>query len=534
MSKKSKIDVDFAITKDRSHDNKFTGNISFTNHGEYFKGWTLEFNAPFQIKNIKNAKILSHEGDRYKIQHTRSNDDVYHNETTKLRFDASVKNHTITEPSNYVFNQQPLGITQKSIARDVAPQKTASTEQPKKLQNQSASPVDIDFKIAKDRSHANKFTGNISFTNHGEYFKGWTLEFNAPFQIKNIKNAKILSHEGDRYVIQHTRSNDDVYRNETTTFSFDASVKNHTITGPYNYVFNQQPLGISSNHSNNKDDSDDNNKVSLPSSPSPSKSSKSSSSKLSSQAITVDFEKHSNGTKYSQSAQNKDWNVDWSKPSWMNNYTQVTNKEAHDGNKSLRVTYRSNAKTGADAAWEIPAKKEYYLSYWIKFDNDFDFDGSKQSGGKLPGLGGAGGLCSGGDKCTGNNGFTARYMWRKNGRAQLYLYHMDKPEKFGEEFWFKDSDGDDVYFKKGKWHNLIQRVKINDGKKSNGEVDVWMDKEQVLSIDGLKFVTNNKGVDTVYFNSFHGGSGSGWWPDHEVHSYFDEFEVSTNASDVGL
>ncbi|MDJ0634324.1 MAG: hypothetical protein QNJ34_14140 [Xenococcaceae cyanobacterium MO_188.B29] len=250
--------------------------------------------------------------------------------------------------------------------------------------------------------------------------------------------------------------------------------------------------------------------------------------------VAVGFEQHKVGTVYNRSAQSKDWEVVWSKSNWMNNYATITDSQAHSQDKALRITYPPDATAGGSAAWKLPAEKEYYLSYWVKFSEDFDFDGSKKSGGKLPGLAGAGGYCSGGQTCNGNNGFSARYMWGKNGRVKLYLYHMNKPTKWGENFWFKDSNGQDVYFQRGKWHNLVQRVKINDGKKSNGEIDVWMDGEQVISLKGLKFVTNNQGIDSLMFSTFHGGHSSDWWPDYEVYSYWDDFVVSTDASDVGL
>lgn len=253
-----------------------------------------------------------------------------------------------------------------------------------------------------------------------------------------------------------------------------------------------------------------------------------------SQATRVGFETHEAGTIYDRSAQSKDWDVVWSKSNWMNNYTNITDREAYSQQKALRITYPIDATAGGSAAWKLPPQKEYYLSYWVKFAEDFDFDGSKKSGGKLPGLSGAGGYCSGGQHCNGNNGFSSRYMWGENGRVKLYLYHMNKPTKWGENFWFKDKLGQDIYFQRGKWHNLIQRVKINDGILSNGEIDVWIDGEQVLSLSGLQFVSNNKKIDSLLFSTFHGGGNSDWWPDHEVYSYFDDFVISTNASDVGL
>ncbi len=342
------------------------------------------------------------------------------------------------------------------------------------------------------------------------------MEFEANFEINKIWNAEIVSHQGNRYVIKDVRSNDNVYAGETTTFGFVAKGQ----TGANDFTFNGQELDIDSGI---KDDNDDDDKKTSFSQPS-----------LSSKAISVGFENHSDDAKYNKSAQSKDWQVHWSNSSWMDNYAQISDDEAKSGENSLRITYRPDTTTGGSAAWKLPTAKEYYLSYWVKFENNFDFDGDKHSGGKLPGLAGAGGYCSGGATCNGNNGFSARYMWGQNGQARLYLYHMDKPGQWGENFDFKDDDGDTLYFERGKWHNLIQRVKINDGNASNGEIDVWMDGEQVLALDDLKLATNNKGIDALMFNTFHGGSSTDWLPDHKQYSYFDDVVVSTEASDVGL
>ncbi|MEM8831922.1 MAG: polysaccharide lyase, partial [Cyanobacteria bacterium P01_G01_bin.19] len=256
--------------------------------------------------------------------------------------------------------------------------------------------------------------------------------------------------------------------------------------------------------------------------------------KLSSNAVKIGFENHGNNTVYGSNAQNKDWDVRFSSND-MDRYARISNKEAYSGNNSLKITYPDNTQMNAGAGWNIPDAKEYYLSYQVKFANNFDFNGKYgwSSGGKLPGLG-ADELWSGGSNSDGTKGFTSRPMWREDGQAILYLYHMDKPGKYGEDISFTGADGKDKFFERGKWHNITQRVRINDGHKSNGEVDVWMDGEQVLSEDNLQFVTDGQEIDTLFFNTFHGGNGSEWWPDNDVDAYFDEFVVSTNAADVGL
>ncbi|VEP11394.1 conserved hypothetical protein [Hyella patelloides LEGE 07179] len=259
-----------------------------------------------------------------------------------------------------------------------------------------------------------------------------------------------------------------------------------------------------------------------------------SANQLSSNAIYQSFEVHSDGTVYDRTAQEKDWNVQWSEDDKMSNFAAITNEEAYSGNNSLRITHSPDKASGGSAAWELPEEDEYYLSYKVKFEEDYDFNGDVHSGGKLPGLSSSDGWLSGGQTSNGSNGFTIRYMWDEDGRAKLYVYHMDRPEQWGESFYFEDESGQPVYFEAGKWHELTQRVEINEGDRKNGSIEVWMDGEQVLNIDGLQFVNNGSGIDSLYFSNFHGGSDSGWYPDKESYTYYDDFVISTDPADVGL
>ncbi len=251
--------------------------------------------------------------------------------------------------------------------------------------------IELEFDVSNQGNGG--FDGDISFTNNGKQFQGWEVEFELDADINKIWNAEIVSRQGDRYVIKDVRSNDNVYKNETTTFGFTADIDGKTIA-PSNFVFNGQKIDAE------VEEIDE-----TPSSPSPSPSPNPSD-----KAITVGFEQHNDGTKYDRAAQSKDWDVKWVNTQRMDNYAFISDEEAHSGNKSLEITYTPHDRTGAGAIWKLPAEKEYYLSYWVKFEDGFDFDGDKQSGGKLPGLAGAGGHCGGGDTCNGNNGFSSRYM----------------------------------------------------------------------------------------------------------------------------
>ena len=201
------------------------------------------------------------------------------------------------------------------------------------------------------------------------------------------------------------------------------------------------------------------------------------------------------------------------------------------GAKSLQVKYdagKYGGGAGPNIGAKIPAQNEYYLAYSVLFDNNFDW-GGRYEGGKLPGLAGKG-YCSGGSTCNGTNGFTARYMWRDDGRVVVYLYHMNKPGTWGEDIRLKSSSGKDKYFQPGKWHRLVQRVKIKSGNNNNGEIEVWMDGERVAYRNGLRFVDNGNKVDRFYFNTFHGGSDPNWAPSSTSFAYFDDILITRDRN----
>ena len=200
------------------------------------------------------------------------------------------------------------------------------------------------------------------------------------------------------------------------------------------------------------------------------------------------------------------------------------------GNQSLKV-YFPQSSVGPSrgchqAAILLEPEEEYYLSYWLRFDKNFSWGGSEH-GGKLPGLA-QGKLCSGGDTCDGSNGFTARYMWRKDGAAVLYLYHMDKPHRWGEDFPLDPEGNGPFYFEPGEWVNLVQRVKINTDDEANGEVQVWVNGVEALRLDDLRFVTSGRKIDTFYVSTFHGGNTPDWGPLNDSYLWIDDIKISTN------
>ncbi|MBE9170987.1 cellulase family glycosylhydrolase [Pleurocapsales cyanobacterium LEGE 06147] len=101
-----------------------------------------------------------------------------------------------------------------------------------------AKPIEFDFDVLNDWSQWGGFTGSLSFTNTGDSFKGWTIEFDAPFEIYEIWRGEIVSREGNRYVIKDASWTKDVDAGETIDFVFNARVPDKKVTAPSKYVLN--------------------------------------------------------------------------------------------------------------------------------------------------------------------------------------------------------------------------------------------------------------------------------------------------------
>lgn len=222
--------------------------------------------------------------------------------------------------------------------------------------------------------------------------------------------------------------------------------------------------------------------------------------------------------------------------------------------KSLKVLYPKGGNTSSHSGFQypeyIPGTKRYnrntgkiegeksyqemYISYWVKFENDFTW----QLGGKLPGL-----IAEKAFKSKDRSErVNARLMWRENGKLEFYIHtpYLKKKsagKKYEDRiFWNngKDINGH-AKLTKGKWHHIEFRVKLNDvvnGKPvPNAELEGWLDGEHAALYTDVTLRGNPSfNFNTFFFSTFFGGSsGSGekvWWPLKDVYAYFDQIEIS--------
>ena len=249
----------------------------------------------------------------------------------------------------------------------------------------------------------------------------------------------------------------------------------------------------------------------------------------------TDFESQPVGTAYVRAL----WQADgFRTATWdqgLADRTMIDNSTSVSGTKSLRVTYPANTYGPTANGCQIPllvnSVDELYMSYWIRFSENFTW-GTTSYGGKIPGIAG-GDNCSGGEYCEGTNGFSCRFMWRAGGRACLYLYDMTKESFYGEDHDLLYENGKNVKFVPGTWYHLAERVKINsNAESSDGEIDAWINGEHVLHLTNRKFVTNDDKCDKLYISTFHGGDDDTWCPLETCYIWFDDIKISTNKSDV--
>ena len=168
-----------------------------------------------------------------------------------------------------------------------------------------------------------------------------------------------------------------------------------------------------------------------------------------------------------------------------------------------------------------------YVRYYVKFDEGIDFI----MGGKLPGLAG-GEANTGGDPPNGFDGWSARIMWRDNGRIVQYVYHPDQAGTYAEDMDWNEG-GASRFFVPGKWHCVETYIRMNtvngEGEPNarfDGVVRSWLDGELALDRTDVRFrYTNAFAIDAFYFSTFFGGGDASWAPVKDEHALFDNFVI---------
>lgn len=220
------------------------------------------------------------------------------------------------------------------------------------------------------------------------------------------------------------------------------------------------------------------------------------------------------GLLWSDSFGNDGWRFDWSASAgWGGpNLDRVAASGAFptflraaypQGSASPAWSRESGAPLGGGEfrATPIDARASLHLRYHVRFPVGFDFE----RGGKLPGLFGGDGA-TGGDVPDGTDGWSARVMWRENGKGEVYAY-LPTSEGWGTRI----GTGAWSFAADGKWHRFEMRVDLNAPSRADGRIQAWYDGARVVDQPGLKFRTTSAlAIDGILFSTFFGGNDGSW------------------------
>jgi aryl-phospho-beta-D-glucosidase BglC (GH1 family) len=294
----------------------FIGTMKVPGGSQGLQGWTLEFDAAFDISNIWNAEIVSHVGNHYVVRNAAWNGNVAANGEVSFGFQASgssttasaitlngaddvsppppvlpalsVSDASITEGdsgssqltftvtlskaatgpvsvnyatadgtaaagSDYTARSGTLtfaaGETSKTISITVAGDTAVEANENFSvvlsgasgatvadgtgagtiINNDVAPPppppptsgTSLDYDIVSNWGSG--FTASMAVGAGSAALNGWTVEFDASFNITNIWNAEIVSHVGNHYVVRNASWNGNVAGGHDTAFGFQAT-----------------------------------------------------------------------------------------------------------------------------------------------------------------------------------------------------------------------------------------------------------------------------------------------------------------------
>jgi hypothetical protein len=155
------------------------------------------------------------------------------------------------------------------------------------------------------------------------------------------------------------------------------------------------------------------------------------------------------------------------------------------------------------------------LTYQVRFPVGFQF----VKGGKLPGLCGVACYTGG---TNGQNGFSARLMWRTAGAGEAYVYSattVGYGDSLGRGNWYFQADG--------KWHTISEHVHMNTPGVADGTIDIAYDGIAVSHDSGITFrTTSSVHIDGLMFSTFYGGHDSTWAPTTTTTLDFANFRLT--------
>lgn len=201
-------EIEFSIQS--QWESGFEGKITIMNKGEEaIENWYLNMDVSFEIKNIWDGEISSHEGTKYVIKYPTWNQKILPSGKAVIGFNGISKGQL----------EFPKSIQLSNKKEDV-----------------NKEDYTVSYRTTSDWQDA--FNGEITITNNlSTSIEGWTLEFDFAKDITQFWTAKIIEHEGNHYKIKHDDWNSVIKPGQSVKLGFEGKTGNVT-EEPKNYILN--------------------------------------------------------------------------------------------------------------------------------------------------------------------------------------------------------------------------------------------------------------------------------------------------------
>ena len=202
-----------------------------------------------------------------------------------------------------------------------------------------------------------------------------------------------------------------------------------------------------------------------------------------------------------------------------NSYLTVSDNCGVGGGNCVLAEYHptSNGSPRITFTQDLPPSTEYTLNYSVRFEEGFEW----MRGGKLHGLGPR--HPTTGCEPTTPSGWSARTMWRDEGKPSLYTYNQHRQNRCG------DIKNAVVGLETGRYYSISLYVKVNQPySESNGQVSLYIDGELVANETNLQLRSQggrSSEINQFLFSTFFGGNDPTWAPSKRVYASFDNFSV---------
>jgi len=206
-----------------------------------------------------------------------------------------------------------------------------------------------------------------------------------------------------------------------------------------------------------------------------------------------------------------DYTSGWNNPNGNNRYglQDIINENDGSHNTFMRGYFQQGTLGPDQGGWSWNTaingqQTELYFSYDIRFKPGFEW----VLGGKIPGM--TGGTVISGTVPQHDHGFSARMMWKENGKLAFYVYHHDQSIIYGNTYYWGD-----FQFTSGKWYNITIRLVLNSVENSsglnNGILEGFVDGKLRVQLNNFKFRNlESISIDNLYICSFFGGNTPDW------------------------